>query len=311
MKRLLPSAFLLMLVSWIVVGFAVSGGAVSWSNPLSPEAVNLLSASIRSLVLTALLGFMVLILVVMVVTRRDLIDVLKEAFVGPERAPRRRSWLGSLLSAIFTLVVLFFIFYFWKSPAEPEGVDGGPSFPPSGGAGADGNATSTSWPFLPQPSASTSLAVGYAAGIMLLAIGVVGALIMFQAMRETSWGLKELPPDDLEESVKESALEAVQEAIHRIEREGDFRAAVIRCYRRLCETLDEHGVPREKCQTAREYESAVSEILDIPEDPVSTLTDLFEEARYSLHEIGEGEQSRALGSLVDIRDHLSGVSGDV
>ena len=69
---------------------------------------------------------------------------------------------------------------------------------------------------------------------MLLAIGVVGALIMFQAVRETSWGLKELPPDGLEESAKESALKAVQEAIHRIEREEDFRTAVIRCYRRLC-----------------------------------------------------------------------------
>ena len=141
MKRLLPSAFLLMLVSWIVIGFAVSGGAVSWSNPFSPEAVNLLSASIRSLVLAALLGFMVLILVVMVVTRRDLIDLVKEAFVGPERARRRSSWRGTLLSAIFTLVALSLFLYFRRAPAEPEGVDGGPSFPPSGGASADGNAT--------------------------------------------------------------------------------------------------------------------------------------------------------------------------
>ena len=111
--------------------------------------------------------------------------------------------------------------------------------------------------------------------------------------------------------MKESALLAVQEAIHGIEAEEDFRMAVMRCYRRLCETLEEHGVQSMEYQTAREYESAVSDVLDIPADPLSVLTDLFEEARYSLRKIGEKEQNRALSSLVDIRDHLSGVSADV
>ena len=312
MKRLLPSAFLLLLVSWIVIGLVASGGVITWSDPLSPEAINLLSALTRNLVSVAFLGFMVLILALMVVERRSLIGVLKQAIIGRGRASRRRSSLWTSLLSLASLLLPFLIFYYLRMlPADSEGVDANPLLPPSGKPAEDGNFTSTPWSIIPQPSASTSIIVGYASGIIVLVIAVVGALIMFQAVRETSWEFEEPPQDSPEERVKESALLAVQEAIHRIEAEEDFRMAVMRCYRRLCETLEEHGVQSMEYQTAREYESAVSDVLDIPADPLSVLTDLFEEARYSLHEIGEKEQNRALSSLVDIRDHLSGVSADV
>jgi len=216
-----------------------------------------------------------------------------------------------MLSLVGFLVPFLIFYYLRVLPADYEGVDASPLLPPSGKPAGDGNFTSTPWPFLPQPSASTSLIVGYASGIIVLVITVVGVLLMFQAVRETSWGYEEPPQDSPEERVKESALLAVQEAIHRIEEEEDFRMAVIKCYRRLCETLEEHGVPSREYQTAREYESTVSDVLDIPTDPLSVLTELFEEARYSLHEIGQKEQNRALSSLVYVRDRLSGVSADV
>jgi len=311
MKRLLPSALLLILVSWIVVGLVASGGVITWGNPLNPEAIDLLSALTRNLVSVAFLGFMVLTLVLMVINRRILVGMLKQAIIGSGSASRRHSSLLRSMLSLVGFLVPFLIFYYLRVlPADYEGVDTSPLLPPSGKPAGDGNFTSTPWPFLPQPSASTSLIVGYASGIIVLVIAVVGALLVFQAVRETSWGYEEPPQDTPEEALKESALLAVQEAIHGIEEE-DFRMAVIKCYRRLCETLEEHGVPSREHQTAREYESKVSDVLDIPTDPLSVLTELFEEARYSLHEIGQKEQNRALSSLVYIRDRLSGVSADV
>ncbi len=285
---------------------------MTWSNPLSPEAISLLSALTRNLVSVAFLGVMVVILVLIVVNRRTMVEMLKQAIAGRGRVSRRESSLWRSVLSLVGILVPFLIFYYLQVlPADSEGVNVNPLLPPSGRPGGDGNFTSTPWPIIPQPSGSTSIIVGYASGIIVLVIAVVGAFIMLQAVRETSWEFEEPPQESPEERVKESALLAVQEAIHRIEAEEDFRMAVMRCYRRLCETLEEHGVPSVEYQTAREYESIVSDVLDIPGDPLSVLTDLFEEARYSLHKIGEKEQNRALSSLVDIRDHLSGVSADV
>ena len=285
---------------------------MTWSDPLSPEAISLLSALTTNLVSVAFLGIMVLILVLIVVNRRTMVELLKQAIAERGRVSRRKSSLWrSVLSLVGILVPFLIFYYFQVLPADSEGVDVNPLLPPLGKPAEDGNFTSTPWPIIPQPSGSTSIIVGYASGIIVLVIAVVAAFIMLQAVRETGWEYEEPPQDSPQERVKESALLAVQEAIHRIEAEEDFRMAVMRCYRRLCETLEEHGVPSVEYQTAREYESAVSDVLDIPTDPLSALTILFEEARYSLHEIGKKEQSRALSSLVDIRDHLTGVSSNV
>jgi len=284
---------------------------MTWSNPLSPEAISLLSALTTNLVSVAFLGVMVLILVLVVVNRRTMVELLKQAIAERGRVSRRKTSLWRSALSLVGILVPFLIFYYLRVlPADSEGVNVNPLLPPSGKPAEDGNFTSTPWPIIPQPSGSTSIIVGYVSGIIVLVIAVVGAFIMLQAVRETGWGYEEPPQDSPEEGVKESALLAVQEAILRIEAEEDFRMAVMRCYRRLCETLEEHGVPSVEYQTAREYESAVSDALDIPTDPLSALTILFEEARYSLHEVGKKEQSRALSSLVDIRDHLSGVSSD-
>lgn len=285
---------------------------MTWSNPLSPEAISLLSALTTNLVSVAFLGVMVLILVLIVANRRTMVEMLKQAIAERGRASRRESSLWRSVLSLVGILVPFLIFYLLQVlPADSEGVDVNPLLPPSGKPAEDGNFTSTPWPIIPQQSSSTSIIVGYASGIIVLIIAVVGAFIMLQAVRETGWEYEEPPQDSPEERAKESALLAVQEAIYRIEAEEDFRMAVMRCYRRLCEALEEHGVPSVEYQTAREYESAVSGVLDIPADPLSALTILFEEARYSLHEIGKKEQSRALSSLVDIRDHLSGVSSNV
>jgi hypothetical protein len=278
---------------------------------LSHEVVSLLSASIRNLVFLALLGFMVMILAFMVVSRRSLIEVLKQAIMGRGRSSRRESILLRALLSSVSLLIPFLVFYFFsRSSASPESGEANPLLPPSGAPVADGNLTSISWPFRPEPSAFVSIGVRYAGVIVAFGIAVVLAFIMFQAVRETTSEYEEMIQDSPEEEVRVSALTAVQEAIRRIEAEEDFRMAVITCYRRLCEILEEHGFPIGEYQTAREYESTVSGVLDVPTESLSTLTGLFEEARYSSHEIGKEERNCALNSLSEIRNCLSGVSAD-
>lgn len=167
---------------------------MKWSDPLSAEAINLLSALTRNFVSVAFLGFMVVILALIVAERRSLVGMLKQAMIGGGPASRRRSSLLSSILALVSLLVPFLIFYYLRMlPADSEGVDANPLLPPSGKPSGEGNFTSTPWSIIPQPSASISMIVGYVSGIIVLVIAVVGALIMFQAVRRRVGNSKNRP----------------------------------------------------------------------------------------------------------------------
>lgn len=70
--------------------------------------------------------------------------------------------------------------------------------------------------------------------------------------------------------------------------------------------LADHGIPIQDHQTAREFGAGVRRVLRIPLQPLMRLTGLFEEARYSLHEIDEEKRDEALQRLTDVRDYLMG-----
>ena len=80
----------------------------------------------------------------------------------------------------------------------------------------------------------------------------------------------------------------------------DLRDVVIRCYLRMADALQqERGIERESSMTTGEFE-ALLEAKGLPPGPVRALTRLFERARYSSWQPGDGEEQGALQCLETI-----------
>jgi hypothetical protein len=75
----------------------------------------------------------------------------------------------------------------------------------------------------------------------------------------------------------------------------------------MCETLSEKGHNIQPAQTPREFVQNVSRKLDLKADSVKGLTFLFEEARYSNHNIGDEKRGMALNYLRSLEHALVGV----
>jgi hypothetical protein len=85
---------------------------------------------------------------------------------------------------------------------------------------------------------------------------------------------------------------------------SDHRLRVIRAYHRASYDLIDHGAKSEKDMTPSEFADNAKNQLDVPEKPLGTLTDLYEEARYSEHEILGDKSEDAEQYYKDISDKI-------
>jgi Domain of unknown function (DUF4129) len=97
---------------------------------------------------------------------------------------------------------------------------------------------------------------------------------------------------------------AVEAAIEALDAEGDARRAVIAAYGAMQRTLAEHGIARSPEEAPREYLERVLVASHATEEQATTLTGLFEEARYSAHAISEQLRVAALSALRSLRSRL-------
>jgi hypothetical protein len=94
--------------------------------------------------------------------------------------------------------------------------------------------------------------------------------------------------------------EIASQTIDRLKNEKDFRKTVIECYKQMCDWLNNNGVKRDSYQTPREFAIASKPHLKISEETLFTLTQIFEKARYSTHEISSTEKEKAIQCLNEI-----------
>jgi hypothetical protein len=90
---------------------------------------------------------------------------------------------------------------------------------------------------------------------------------------------------------------AVEAAIGALDAEGGPRRAVIAAYGAMQRTLGDRGVLRAPAEAPREYLERALLASRASERDVTTLTGLFEEARYSVHPIPERMRDAALAAL--------------
>ncbi|HEX3805545.1 MAG TPA: DUF4129 domain-containing protein [Gaiellaceae bacterium] len=138
--------------------------------------------------------------------------------------------------------------------------------------------------------------------VTLLVLAAVGAIWWRKrgiAQAVPAWSS---PAEDISEDV----LASIEGAIDDLEAEPDARRAVIAAYARMERVLARHGLRRKQSETAVEYLGRVLLGLTSRADAVTRLTGLFEQAKFSHHEIDGAMKQEAIDALRTIRDDLHG-----
>jgi hypothetical protein len=104
---------------------------------------------------------------------------------------------------------------------------------------------------------------------------------------------------------REQAADLVQETIAKLKSAKEYHDTIIQCYKRMCMILTNVGLGTVSEETAREFAEKASSKLQIGKDAVTGLTFLFEEARYSDHEISEEKRVMALSHLQYLQQAFS------
>jgi Domain of unknown function (DUF4129) len=152
--------------------------------------------------------------------------------------------------------------------------------------------------------------------VLLSALVAMGVLIVraLPSLGPLRWRrtTREPEPDEAEPSGAVSEVEdadvarrAVEAALEPLRDPADPRAAVIAAYARMERVLAERELGRRAPEAPREYLTRVLGERGMPERSLITLTDMFEEARFSRHPIPDSAPGRALGELEHARAALA------
>jgi hypothetical protein len=93
---------------------------------------------------------------------------------------------------------------------------------------------------------------------------------------------------------------------------NDYIQTIFNCYKDLVRFFRSRGAMKKVYETTREFEDAINAMLGgiMPPEDLDTLFSIFEEARYSDHEIGADQRDRAIAALQALINHLSNALGE-
>lgn len=144
-----------------------------------------------------------------------------------------------------------------------------------------------------------------AAGIVALAV-----LFLIRLLRQLKWQRVRRQEDDDDfaemtpEDVARALTEAVDETLLTIER-GETRDAIIACWLRLEDVAADAGVEKTPAETAAELTERVLSTHQVSRQTLSRLADLYREARFSAHPLGDDARQEARDALEQIRRELT------
>jgi len=140
---------------------------------------------------------------------------------------------------------------------------------------------------------------GYTAGddesqnnyiLLAIAIGAVAAILVVIIMLFKKRKVEEGPTIE----------EIASQTIDRLKTEKDYRKTVIDCYKQMCDWMGNNGVKKDSYQTPREFAMASKGHLQMSPESLYSLTQIFEKARYSPHEISGDDKEKAIKYLSEI-----------
>jgi hypothetical protein len=202
----------------------------------------------------------------------------------PERS---RSWLSLPLYVAFVSLLVSALYALHLRPLLPRtGGSGAPRQPHSG-------------KLAHQPNGPTHTAHFRWEELVALT-GALALLALYLRARRSS-ALRGLP-DIRRRAASVSA--ALDEAVDDLRNEPDARRAIIAAYARTERALGAHGLPRRRAEAPLEYLGRTLRELDASATSISRLTDLFELAKFSHHELDAQLKDEAIDALVAVRDEL-------
>lgn len=244
------------------------------------------------------LAAMVSLVVLLALSWREIGSVIGKGMVARRRARKKRTWTTVAVWGAALAIAATFLFF------TKKGIFGNQQLPNSTLTKIVGENGSASNPF-------QSGLLGTISGLVLtnwfsmafLGLIVLGGVVAVQAIRVSLKSTGELYPWSGGTQVE--GLQAVNEAIRLVDNETlDPRSRVISSYQRLVSTVTSLGTPAEPDMTARELERAICKTLLLKGSATHDLTQLFEEARYSRHEISLEDAERAHSYLDSIASEL-------
>jgi hypothetical protein len=111
-----------------------------------------------------------------------------------------------------------------------------------------------------------------------------------------------------ERTAAEDVAASIGDAIDDLEAEPDARRAVIAAYARMEKAFARNGLKRKPSETAVEYLRRILLGLGSRSEPVTQLTGLYEQAKFSQRVIDVDMKSQAIDALRAIRADLAGAS---
>jgi hypothetical protein len=103
-----------------------------------------------------------------------------------------------------------------------------------------------------------------------------------------------------QKSSLEKLADEAQNAMEALRAGKDFKSTIIRCYQEMGRVVEEErGIFRETAMTPREFEAHLA-AKGLPQEPVRTITRLFEKARYGSLPVEPREEEQAFSCLFAI-----------
>jgi len=135
-----------------------------------------------------------------------------------------------------------------------------------------------------------------------LVLLAVAAVPIVREMRRRK--AQRVPLDWEQPTLADELSDEIGLALDDLRAETDIRRAVIAAYARMEKVLARSGLRRKVSETAIEFLRRVLGDLRVSAPAAAELTQLFEEAKFSSHELDEGARSRAVAALETIRSEL-------
>jgi hypothetical protein len=138
-----------------------------------------------------------------------------------------------------------------------------------------------------------------------LPVTVVSMLVATGAATFAAWhGVRRRRRLRRRGSLADTLSGVVDETLDDLHAEPDARRAIIVAYARMEAGLERSGVARQHSEAPLEYLARVLIELEVTAGPVRSLTELFEWAKFSHHEIEAGMKDEAIQALEAVRADL-------
>ncbi len=197
-------------------------------------------------------------------------------------SPAKLAW-----SFIFAVVIVGFFYYLLYAFANPR--------------------PDTVWPDVsggvPDPSSyNADSGTISASGSFIIPAFLVGAISIILLVKFVLYKMERRETEEI--TVKEQMSDTIDRTLDDLIKGKDVRSTIIRCYAEMSKHLERQGVREDESFTPREFREKAMNELDVSQKSISSITSIFEEARYSSHELGEKDKNSAMESLRTLKNEL-------